>query len=197
MVKKVVVSFLFFILFLNIQGQTTDLAISVEAQDLSGTVISQVHINEEFQYLVTISNSGSSVNNSAFSQIIDLDATIVSYISQNPIGGSTLITDFDVTSNVVTGTISSLPASSSIEIKVVVRAPITIGGIATNVNIAPPSDVTDTSPGNNTSIISNDVTDIPIDFRVTDEQITPPEGIPITAWGDIVKYQFTITITFI
>jgi len=193
MYKKIVFLSLAIINFLFSFSQTTDLSISVVAQDLAGSDISQVHIFEEFQYLVTISNSGDAVSNAAFSQTINPNATILSYISQNPIGGASLITDLSEAGNIITGTIANFPASSSIEVKVVVRAPSAIGGIATNTSINPPDTVTDTNTGNNISIISIDVTDIVIDFTVTHEQITPPEGTAISAWGDTVTYQFTIT----
>lgn len=192
---KVKTSFFLFLFFhfITSYSQTTDVSVSVVAQDLSGNDISQVHIFEEFQYLVTISNSGSSVSNVSFTQTINIDATIVSYISQNPIGGTSLITDFSQDLNVITGTIASLPAASSIEVKVVVQAPESIGGIATNVNVAPPTTITDTNTSNNTSIISIDVTDEPIDFTITQTQISPTEGTAISAWSDTVTYQFTIT----
>ena len=191
--KKAILILLVFFSFLTNFAQTTDVSISVVAQDLSGSDISQVHIFEEFQYLVTISNSGGSVTNALFTQTINTNATIVSYISQNPTNGASLITDLSVTDNVITGTISNFPASSNIEVKIIVQAPETIGGIATNANITPPTNVTDTSTGNNTSIISIEVTDVPIDFRVTHQQISPPEGTAINAWNDTVNYQFTIT----
>ncbi|MFD2542985.1 gliding motility-associated C-terminal domain-containing protein [Lacinutrix gracilariae] len=192
---KVKTSFFLFLFFhfITSYSQTTDVSVSVVAQDLSGNDISQVHIFEQFQYLVTISNSGSSVSNVSFTQTINIDATIVSYISQNPIGGTSLITDFSQDLNVITGTIASLPAASSIEVKVVVQAPESIGGIATNVNVAPPTTITDTNTSNNTSIISIDVTDEPIDFTITQTQISPTEGTAISAWSDTVTYQFTIT----
>lgn len=191
--KKAVLILLVFFNFITNYAQTTDVSISVVAQDLSGSDLSQVHIFEEFQYLVTISNSGGSVTNALFTQTINTNATIVSYVSQNPTNGASLITDFSVTDNVITGTISNFPASSNIEVKVIVLAPETIGGIATSANIVPPTNVTDTNIGNNTSIISIEVTDEPIDFRVTHEQISPPVGTAINAWNDTVTYQFTIT----
>jgi gliding motility-associated-like protein len=173
--------------------QTTDLAISVEAQDLSGNDISQAHIYEEFQYLVTITNSGDAVSNAIFSEIFNANANIFSYVSQNPVGGTSLITDFNLMNNELTGTITNFPASSSIEIKIGIRAPRTVGGIATTANIFVPNGVTDTNPSNNISIISIDITDTPIDFTVVQQQISPPEGTPISAWGDTVTYHFTIT----
>ena len=173
--------------------QSTDLAISVEAQDLSGNDISQAHIYEEFQYLVTITNSGDAVSNAIFSEIFNANANIFSYISQNPVGGTSLITDFNLMNNELTGTITNFPASSSIEIKIGIRAPRTVGGIATTANIFVPNGVTDTNPSNNISIISIDITDTPIDFTVVQQQISPPEGTPISAWGDTVTYHFTIT----
>lgn len=174
-------------------GQTTDLAISVEAQDLSGSDISQAHIYEEFQYLVTITNSGNAVQNAVFNQTINADATIISYVSQNPTGGTTLITDFDVVGNQISGTITNFPAAASIQVKVVLRAPPTTGGIATTVTITPPDTVTDTNEGNNISIISIDITDIIVDFTVSHEQITPAPGTAISNWGDTITYHVTIT----
>ena len=193
MLKKVVYFLSLFIIFLSGYAQTTDLAIAVEAQDLSGNDISQIQLFEEFQYLVTISNSGDAVTNAIFSQTINANATIISYVSQNPIAGATPITNFNVTGNIITGTIASFPSSASIEVKVIVRAPIIIGGIATNASINPPNTVTDTNPSNNTSIISIDVTDVLIDFTITQTQITPSQGTPISAWNDTATYEYTIT----
>lgn len=192
--KKQIASLFFAFLSISICcSQTTNLAISVEAQDLSGNDISQAHIYEEFQYLVTITNSGNAVENAFFSQTINQDVSVLSFISQNPIGGTSLITDLSISGNELTGTIASFPASSSIEIKVIVRAPENIGGIATSVNISPPDNVTDTNPSNNVSIISIDITDVAIDFTIFQEQVSPPQGTPISAWNETVTYQLTIT----
>ena len=177
----------------SLVAQSTDLAISVQAQDLSGSDISQVQLYEEFQYLVTISNSGSSVSNAQFSQSINSNAIILSYVSLNPLGGATLITDFNEAGNSIAGTINMLPAGASIQVKIILRAPDIIGGIATNVTINPPNGTTDINNANNTSIISIDVVDVLIDFTVTHSQISPPEGVSISAWNDAVTYQFTIT----
>jgi len=193
MPKSILFLFLLNFYTFHVIAQTTDLSISVEAQNLSGNDISQVHIYEAFQYLITISNSGDSVSNAVFSQTINDNAIILSYVSQNPIGGITLITDFTVANNIINGTINDFPAGASIEIKVIVKAPAFLGGIATNTTITPPSDTTDTNISNNTSIISIDVTDVDIDFAVTHAQISPPEGTPIIAWNDTVTYQITIT----
>ncbi|PNQ74857.1 hypothetical protein C1T31_01595 [Hanstruepera neustonica] len=186
---------LFFICFCIGIGfsQTTDLAISVEAQDLSGGDISQAHIYEEFQYLVTITNSGNAVQNAVFNQTINAGATIISYASQNPTGGTTLITDFAVAGNQISGTIANFPAAASLQVKVVLRAPPEVGGIATTVTITPPDTVTDTNEGNNISIISIDITDIIVDFTVSHEQIAPASGTPISNWGDTITYHVTIT----
>ena len=186
---------LFFICFCTWIGysQTTDLAISVEAQDLSGNDISQAHIYEEFQYLVTITNSGNTVQNAVFNQTINIDATIISYVSQNPTGGTTLITDFALAGNQISGTIANFPAAASLQVKVVLRAPPSVGGIATTVTITPPDTITDTNEGNNISIISIDITDIIVDFTVSHEQIMPVQGTPISNWGDTITYHVTIT----
>lgn len=86
-----------------------------------------------------------------------------------------------------------MPNSSSVELLVSVRAPITPGGIATSALIFAPNGTTDTNTANNQSIISIDVNDIPIDFSVNYIQVTPPEGTEISNWNDTVTYQFTIT----
>lgn len=182
--------------FVSVYSQTTDLAIVVEAQNLSGTDVSQVHIFESFQYLVTVSNSGNSVTNATFSLQLDSDATIVSYESINASGGASIIPfeDFNLTTdNLLSALISSLPNNSSIEIRVELNAPNTIGGISASANISAPNTVEDTNLSNNQSIISIDVTDLEIDFTVTHSQVSPPVGAPINAWGDMVTYEFTIT----
>ncbi|WP_223032400.1 gliding motility-associated C-terminal domain-containing protein [Hanstruepera marina] len=193
MLKQTLLQLFAFLSLLVCYSQSTDLAISVEAQDLDGSDISQAHIYEEFQYLVTITNSGNAVENAFFSQTINQNVSVLSFISQNPVGGTSLITDLSISGNEITGTIASFPASSSIEIKVVVKAPENIGGIATSVNISPPDNITDTNPSNNVSIISIDITDVAIDFTIFQEQVSPPQGTAISAWNDSVTYHFTIT----
>ena len=178
---------------LKVQSQTTDLAIVVEAQNLSGTPISQIDIFQEFQYIVTIINSGNTVSNATFSQTINANATVLSYTSQNNSGGATDVTGFNLAGNILTGTIASLPNNSSVEVKVVVKAPQNPGGIATNAIITAPDDTTDTNPSNNQSIISIDINDVIIDFTVVHSQVSPPQGTGITAWNDTVTYEFTIT----
>lgn len=175
-------------------SQTTDLAVSVEAQNLSGTDVSQVHIYEEFQYLITISNSGDEVNNATFAQTINEFATVISYESQNASGGASDVINFILTDeNELSGTITTLPTSSSVEVKVIIRAPITLGGIATNVVVETPVGTIDTNTSNNQAIISIDVTDVDIDFTLSMQQISPSENTPVNAWGDNVTYQFTIS----
>ncbi|WP_412987295.1 gliding motility-associated C-terminal domain-containing protein [Pontimicrobium sp. IMCC45349] len=175
-------------------AQTTDLSVVVEAQDLSGNEISQAHIYEEFQYIVTIINTGDSVTNASFTQVIDENITVLSYQSQNQQGGASEVGSLTLTpENMLLGTIADLPNNSSVQVKVIVKAPLEIGGVATNVNVFSPSDVQDTDLTNNQSIISIDITDVDIDFTVTYSQVTPPEGTGISAWGDTVTYQFTIT----
>ncbi|WP_197276707.1 gliding motility-associated C-terminal domain-containing protein [Mangrovimonas sp. ST2L15] len=175
-------------------SQTTDLSVSVAAQNLEGSDVSQVHILEDFQYVVTISNSGGAVSNATFSIGLS-DAVIVeSYTSQNNLGGASLASDFNLEgSNVLTGTVPNLPNNSSVEIKIMVTAPPTPGGIAINASVAAPTGTTDVNMGNNQSIISMDVVDLPIDFTVSHWQVSPPEGTGISAWGEMVTYQFTIT----
>ena len=175
-------------------SQTTDLSVVVAAQDLNGNDISQAHIYEEFQYIVTIINSGNEVNNASFLQNLSPSLTVLSYNSQNQQGGSSPASNFILgNDNTLQGTIATMPSNSSVEVRVVVKAPLNIGGIATEVNVFVPSDVTDTDPSNNQSIISMDITDIDIDFTVTYAQVTPSEGTGISAWNDMVTYQFTIT----
>jgi hypothetical protein len=112
---------LFFGIILLVFGcsyaQTTDLAVTVEAQDLSGNDVSQVHIYEEFQYLITISNSGNTVSDATFTQIINQFTTVISYTSLNTTGGASDVSNFDLnTDNELTGTLASLPSSSSVQI---------------------------------------------------------------------------------
>lgn len=175
-------------------SQTTDLSIVVAAQDLNGNDISQAHIYEDFQYVITIINSGNSVNNASFSQVINPNVTVLSYNSQNQQGGASEAGSFNLTpENILYGTVANMPNNSSVEIRVMVKAPLDIGGIATEANVYVPSEVTDTDTSNNQSIISIDITDVDIDFTVTYAQTNPTEGTGISAWDDVVTYEFTIT----
>lgn len=189
---------LYFLLFVFsnvyfLSSQTTDLSIAIEAQDLSGTAVSQVDIYEDFQYLITVLNSGNSVDNATISVSFDTDLTILSYTSQNNNAGASEISNINVNNNVLTASIASMPNNSSVELLVLVTAPTNLGGIAANGTVNPPDTTTDTNTSNNQSIISIDVVDIIIDFTVTHSQIQPAEGTSISAWGDSVTYQFTIT----
>ncbi|AUC83045.1 gliding motility-associated C-terminal domain-containing protein [Lacinutrix sp. Bg11-31] len=179
--------------FLNVKAQTTDLSIVVEAQNNSGTTVSNVNIYQDFLYLVTILNSGNEVNNATFSQTLSTNVSYFVSMSQNPNGGSSAVTNLVFTGNTLTGTIANMPSNSSVEVLVTVRAPITPGGIATNVTVFPPNGTTDNNSSNNQSIISIDVNDLPIDFSVVYSQITPAQGTGISNWDDTVTYQFTIT----
>ncbi|WMI69105.1 gliding motility-associated C-terminal domain-containing protein [Mangrovimonas sp. YM274] len=192
--KKVSFVLFFCFAFLNLQSQTTDLAVVVEAQNLSGTDISQVEIYEQFQYVVTIINSGNAVNNASFSVEMSNYVTVVSYESQNNLGGASAASGFSLSAgNILTGTVASLPNNASVEIQIIVHAPVILGGIAVNAAVSPPDSTTDTNPNNNESIISMGVIDIPIDFTVTYAQINPTAGTGISAWNDTVTYEFTIT----
>lgn len=193
MYKKIITAFLFCFSFFSSVGQTTDLSILVVAQNTTGIDVSQVQIFQDFQYVVTIINSGNTVANATFSQTINSNVSVTSFISQNNLGGATPASALIINTNVLTGTIANLPTNSSVEIKVLVTAPTTLGGIATNATVTPPSGTQDTSPTNNQSIISIDVVDVVIDFTVTQAQITPPEGSGISMWNDTVTYEFTIT----
>ena len=187
----------FFLCFSFTKGiaQTTDLAVLVEAQNSSNIEVSQVHIYEEFQYVLTFLNSGNLVENATFLQEITAEAEVLSFDYQNPSGGAGIVNNFflDPTNNNLSGTLTSLPPNSSIEVKVTLIAPTSIGGIATNVTVSPPDGTTDLDNTNNQSIISIDVTDVDIDFTVELDQISPVETVPINAWGDTVTYEFTIT----
>lgn len=192
--QKFAICFLFFCFsFLNVKAQTTDLSIVVEAQNFSGSSISQVNILEDFQYLITILNSGNTVNNATFSQNLSTNVSYFTSVSQNQTGGASIVSNLSFTGNELTGSIANMPSNSSVEVLVTVRAPINPGGIATSVTVFSPTGTTDTNTSNNQSIISTDVTDLPIDFSVVYSQITPPEGTGINNWDDTVTYQFTIT----
>ncbi|WP_417875419.1 gliding motility-associated C-terminal domain-containing protein [Winogradskyella sediminis] len=174
-------------------SQTADLSIAIEAQNLNGTAVSQVNIYEDFQYVITVLNSGNSVDNASISINFDTDLTINSYASQNNMNGASDINNINIVNNVLTASIATMPNNSSVELLVLLTAPTNLGGIAANGTISPPDNVEDINTSNNQSIISIDVLDIDIDFEVTHTQLIPQEGTAINAWGDSVTYQFTIT----
>lgn len=176
-----------------LNSQTTDLSIAIEVQDLSGAAVSQVDIYEDFQYLITVTNSGNNGDNATISVDFDADLTLLSYNSQNNNSGASNFSNINVTNNVLTASIVTMPNNGSVELLVLVTAPTNLGGIAANGIVNAPEGITDINTSNNQSIISIDVLDIIIDFSITHSQIQPSEGIPINAWGDTVTYQFTIT----
>ncbi len=176
-----------------LSSQTTDLSIAIEAQDLNGNTISQISIYENFQYVVTVLNSGNSVSNATISIEFDTDLTILSSNSQNNNAGASEVSNINVNNNILTASIAIMPSASSVELQIVVTAPTTLGGIAANGTVTPPTDIQDSNMSNNQSIISIDVLDIEIDFTVTHSQVQPTIGTPISDWGETVTYQFTIT----
>ncbi|RLJ63391.1 putative repeat protein (TIGR01451 family)/gliding motility-associated-like protein [Lacinutrix venerupis] len=193
MQKIAICLLLFYFSFFSVKAQTTDLSIVVEAQNLSNTSVSQVNIFQDFQYLITILNSGNAVSNATFSQTLSTNVSYFTAMGQNQNGGASDVSNLVFAGNTLTGTIANMPSNSSVEVLVNVRAPISPGGIATNVTVFPPSGTTDNNNSNNQSIISIDVNDLPIDFSVVYSQVSPPEGTGISNWDDTVTYQFTIT----
>jgi hypothetical protein len=168
MIEKLV-RFVFFILFCTqLTAQTTDLSIVAQAQSTAGAAVSQVEIFKDFQYIVTIINSGNAVSNAAFQITMDDDLQnlmLSSITSQNNIGGATIAGGFNLsTTNALTESVLSLPTDSSVEIKIEVAAPSEVGGIAIDAIISPPSGTTDTNTSNNQSLISIDVIDVDINF---------------------------------
>ncbi|WP_274474949.1 DUF7933 domain-containing protein [Mangrovimonas aestuarii] len=195
MLKKITFLSTFFACFLisKISAQTCDLSILVEAQDISGTAVSQVHINQEFQYIITIINSGNAVTGVTFSQSFDTDVQVISYQSQNNLAGASDVTNFESTTGVLSGSVDNMPQGSSVQVKLIGKAPLEVGAIGTSVEVFTPEGLTDTNPSNNISVISMGVIDALIDFSVTYSQILPSEGTGIVNWGDIITYEFTIT----
>ncbi|RAJ17766.1 DUF7933 domain-containing protein [Olleya aquimaris] len=192
MKKSLYLIFLCFSILVS-HAQTTDLSIVVEAQNLSGNPISQVNIYEDYQYLVTIFNSGDAVNNATFSQTLDPNLTIENVTSLNPTGGASLVTALTISGNTINGTVANLPSNSNVQVKVIVRAPLIPGGIATTVSITEPNGIVDTNTENNISIISFNVVEFPVNFSVVYNQISPTPGNSITDWNQTITYQFTIT----
>ncbi len=193
MQKLAITLILFCFTFFNSIAQTTDLAATVVAETLAGAPISQVNIYGEFQYVITIINSGNAVNDVTFSQTLSPNIFYDSATSQNPIGGADDATNLNFTGNTLTGSVANMPSNSSVEVRILVNATITPGGIATTVTVSPPDGTTDLNPSNNTSIISIDVIDVPLDFSVVHSQVSPTAGTGISNWGDTVTYNFTIT----
>ncbi|QHI37594.1 hypothetical protein IMCC3317_29740 [Kordia antarctica] len=189
-------SYLFFLLVsATLWGQTTDLSISIEVTDDTGTTIPNVFLFQEFSYVTTISNSGNAVSNATFSQVLNQNVTVVSIESINPLGGAALAINltYNPTLNTITGLLPNMPTSSSVQVRINLRAPTQLGGISTTAEVFPPTGTTDTMPASNISIVSMDVNNVPLDFIIDYQQISPPSGTAISAWGDQVTFEFTIT----
>jgi len=194
MLKTLLLSTIFCCFFIKTLAQTTDLAVVIEAQTTNNVAVSQVEIYQEFQYILTIINSGNTVENATFSIDLNNQISIESYTSQNAIGGATEATNFNLDqNNIITGSVANLPNNSSVAVKILALAPINTGGIAASAIVTAPSDIEDTNISNNQSIISINVIDVPIDFSVTYAQTSPTLGTAISAWNDTATYQVTIT----
>jgi gliding motility-associated-like protein/uncharacterized repeat protein (TIGR01451 family) len=193
--KKLYLTISLLFCFYSGWSQTTNISASIEATDLSGTPISNIVIFQEFYYVTTVSNSGDAVNNATFFQQLATDVVPLSIESVNAVGGAADATNFvyDPTMGTVTALLPNLPNASSVQIRILVRAPKNSGGLSTTAIVSPPDGTTDTAIDGNTSIISMDVTYAPLDFSVTYQQVNPPSGTGITAWGDQVTFEFTIT----
>lgn len=189
--------FNFFLLLLSISlwSQTTDLSVSIEVVDDVGTSIPNVFLFQEFSYITTISNSGNTVNNATFSQQVAPNVTFVSVESINPLGGATLATNlmYNVSSNTITGLLPNMPTNASVQVRINLRAPTNLGGISTTVEVFPPIGTTDTMPNSNIAIVSMDVNNVPIQFLVDYQQVAPVSGTGISAWGNQVTFEVTIT----
>lgn len=197
MITKLFQLLFLFIFSSQLIAQTTDLSIVAQAQSSSGAAISQVDIFENFQYRITILNSGNAVNNANFEITMDSDLqnlALSSIMSQNNTGGASNAVGLNLsTSNILTGIVQNLPTDSSVDILIEVTAPSSVGGIAINAVIFAPQGITDTNTSNNQSVISIDVIDIDINFSITHEQISPEQGIPLPSWNSPITYRFTIT----
>ncbi|MGB5982465.1 MAG: gliding motility-associated C-terminal domain-containing protein [Nonlabens sp.] len=186
---------LFFILFsvLTLNAQTTDLSIAVEARDLSGNLISQAHFYERYQYLITISNTGAGVADATFEFDISSVESVEGAVAQNLLGGAAAPTNINIAASSLTGDLPNMPNSSSLEIVVNVRADEDfLGGTTVTTNVQPPSGTTDVNPATNRSVISIIITERPIDFQISQTQITPVANGALTSWGDLVTYEMTI-----
>lgn len=177
----------------TMSGQTTDLSVTVEAQDLAGNSISQVHFYERYSYLVTISNTGAPVANADYNLTLSSVNAIETAVVQNTLGGATAPTVINIAGNSVNGVLPSMPNSASLEILITVRASaIFLGGATATATVSPPAGTTDTNPATNTSVISIIATERPIDFQITQTQITPVSNGNLASWGDSVTYEMTI-----
>lgn len=176
------------------RAQTTDLSITLEAQDISGNSISQAHIYQQYQYLVTISNTGAPVTSADFtfalSSVEDIESVTLQNLSNGAVAPSSIVID----DNTVTGDLPNLPNSSSLELLITVRASATfLGGATVTAGVNPPAGTVDVNPATNTSVISIILIEVPIEFQLSQSQILPAANAGIAAWGDSVTYEMTIS----
>ncbi|WP_438961232.1 gliding motility-associated C-terminal domain-containing protein [Nonlabens sp.] len=180
--------------FGNLFAQTTDLSITVEAQDLNGNSISQAHIYERYNYLITISNTGAPVSNADFNLTLSSVNEIESAVAQNLLGGAASPTGITTVGTMVNGSLPSMPNSASLELLVTVRAsPTFLGGATATAAVNAPAGTTDTNPSTNSSVISIIMTERPIDFQISQTQIIPAGNGSLGSWGDSITYEMTIT----
>jgi gliding motility-associated-like protein/uncharacterized repeat protein (TIGR01451 family) len=186
-----------FLVFLTccstLTAQTTDLSITVEAQDLSGNAISQAHFYQQYQFLVTISNTGAPVSNADFTFDLSSVDQIENVVTQNASGGASSAVNVIIGTTAITGDLPNMPNSSSLELLITVRAsPTFLGGATITTGVNAPAGTVDVNPATNTSVISIIITERPIDFQISQRQITPVANAGLASWGDSVTYEMII-----
>ena len=110
MFRPIICFFIVSLLSLKIAAQTTDLSIVIEAQNTSGTPISQASIYQDFQYIITIINSGNAVSNATFSQDLNPNISFIEAVSFNTSGGASLVSNLIYDQGTLTGTMATLPS---------------------------------------------------------------------------------------
>ncbi len=111
-------------------------------------------------YQIKISNAGpSSANGTSFNDIVPSQITGVTASCASTLGGAICPASVSVSGNTVSGAVTTLPSGGSVVVTISgTVAPGAVGNISNTATIAPPSNVTDQDPVNNSSTATTPIT---------------------------------------
>jgi uncharacterized repeat protein (TIGR01451 family) len=138
-------------------------------------------------YTITISNAGpSAANGATFSDILPSALNSATASCSAATGGAVCPASISIAGNTVSGTIATLPAGSSITLKVAgTVGALATGNVANTATVSPPSGTTDPNNGNNSSTSNGTISPV-ADLVVT------KTGPLNSSSGSAISYQVVI-----
>lgn len=138
-------------------------------------------------YTLAISNNGPDpADGATFSDPVPAAITGVNAVCGSPAGGAACGT-VNLAGNLVTGTIAALPSGGSVLITITGTAPLAATLLVNTAIVAPPIDVNDSNPNNNTSTVTTSVPPSAVDLAIVK---TGPASVGL---GAGITYTLTVT----